>query len=323
MSRILRAFVVVGISVSAAPSQAQELIDAVVATVDREAILYSDLIAEIGPELNDLQQAAATPEAFQQQADQLLDATLEQAIQSRILLRQAELLGAEVEEDQVDEAVQQLRALYDTNEQFLNELEAVGLTIAEFRDLQRRKILAARMARSKLDQLAGEISITESEVQEYYSENSDRFSRPERVRVRQIFLSAGNDPAERARTRARLETVVEELEAGADFAGLAETYSQAPGAAEGGIIGWVQRGELVPALEEAAFALEEGDISPIIESNTGFHVLKIEEHEEAGSAAYDEVRTEIEPMLRQQIAQERFEKWMADLRKRSQVRVFL
>ena len=305
------------------PAQTEELIDAVVATVDREAILYSDLIAEIGPELNSLQQNAESPQAFQEQADELLNATLEQAIQSRVLLRQAELLGAQVEDDEVDDAVQQLRALYDTNEQFLSELESVGLTIAEFRDLQRRKILAARMARSKLDQLASEITISESEVQQYYTENSDQFSQPERVRVRQIFLASGNDATERARTRARLETIVEELDAGADFAGLAQTYSQAPGAAEGGIIGWVQRGELVPALEEAAFSVEPGEVSPIIETNTGFHVLKVEEREAAGTAEYDQVRTQIEPRLRQELAQERFEKWMADLRKRSRVRVFL
>lgn len=323
MSGKLWKLLAVSLSVLAAPVQAQELIDAVVATVDREAILYSDLIAEIGQELNDLRQTSTSPEAFQEQADQLLEATLEQAIQSRILLRQAELLGAEVDDDQVNEAVQQLRALYDTNEQFLSELSAVGLTIAEFRDLQRRKILAARMARSKLDQLASEITISESEVQQFYSENSERFSRPERVRVRQIFLSAGTDPAERARTRARLETVIEELDAGADFAGLAQTYSQAPGASDGGIIGWVTRGELVPALEEAAFALEAGEVSPIIETNTGLHILKVEEREAAGTADYDQVRTQIEPQLRQQLAQERFAKWMADLRKRSQVRVFL
>jgi peptidyl-prolyl cis-trans isomerase C len=85
----------------------------------------------------------------------------------------------------------------------------------------------------------------------------------------------------------------------------------------------VERGDLVEALETPAFALETGELSSVIETEFGFHLLMAEERQAAGVPSLEELRTEIEPRLRERYAEERYRKWMDELRKRSRVRVFL
>ena len=94
-------------------------------------------------------------------------------------------------------------------------------------------------------------------------------------------------------------------------------------AEDGGIIGWVQRGDLKGPLDEAAFALGEGEVSGAIETEEGFHLVKVEKKEAAGLATLDDARKDIEPELRRAAAGEKFKKWMEDLRKRSKVQVFI
>lgn len=307
----------------AAAAAYAEIIDAIVATVDSEVILYSDLLDEIRPDLNELRRTAQSDESFQRGAEQLINATLEQAVESKILLREAQLLGIEASDEDVEHRIESLRKLYPSNAEFLKELEEAGETLRDFRVHVRKKILAQKMAIGKLKALEREVVVSEAEVTQYYENNKDQFERPERVRLRQIFLKCGPEPAERAKVRARLELLREELEAGAEFAELAKAHSQAPGAEDGGIVGWQQRGDLVESLETAAFALPEGGVTPVVETAGGLHLMKVDRREEPGLASLEEMRTELEPLLRSRAAEKRFEKWMGELRKRSRVRIFL
>ena len=298
-----------------------EVVDQILATVDTEAILQSEVMAEIAPELRRLQGQAQDEASFQQAADDLVRATLEQAIENKILLREALLLGLEIDEDVVDEQIKEIKDRYDSPVEFTEELNSVGETLGDFRIRIRKQLLARSMAMRKHREFKDQAVISESDVAQYYQDNKDEFESPERVRVRQIFLAAGKEESERAVAKARMEELVKELDAGAEFNDLAKAHSQAPGAEDGGIIGWIVKGDLVPVLEEAAFGLETEGVSGILESEGGFHILKVDEKKEAGLATLDEKRSEIEPELRNQAAAERYQEWMARLKKRSRVRV--
>ncbi|MEK7795466.1 MAG: peptidyl-prolyl cis-trans isomerase [Candidatus Hydrogenedentota bacterium] len=319
----MRYFPLVVCSILIAPFASAEIVDAIVATVDDEPILYSDVLMEAGPAMRDLRTAIASEEEFNQEADRVMRETLEQHIDQKLLVRQAQIFGAEVTDKDIDASMQDLRQQLGTNEAFMKELEATGMTMAEFRDRRRLQILAARMAYSKVRDFEEAVIVSEDDVQKYYADNQDVFTKKERALVRQIFLPAASGEAERAAARARMEIVLEELEAGTAFEDLAKAYSEGPGKEDGGLVGWEERGELVPVLEEAAFALEAGGHTGAIESEFGVHVLKVDKREEAGVAPIDEVRTEIEPQLRNGVAQERYKSWLAELRKSSRVRVFM
>lgn len=300
-----------------------EFVDAVVATVDREVILYSEIVSVIGVELENIRNSSQSQREYDRRADVLVKATLEEAIESKILLREARKFSVVVSDEEVEERVDSLRDRYESDEEFMAELQAAGESLSDFRDRTRKQVMSQRLAYSKLVSLESEIVVSESEILLYYQDNKARFEHPERVRVRQIFLLAGEEPKERARARARLEVLRDEIEAGADFEDLARLHSEAPGAEEGGIIGWQQRGELVVELETAVFSLPENVTSDVVETRRGVHLLQVDDREDAGIADLEEVRSMIEPQIRSAAAEERYRVWLADLRKRSKVRIFL
>lgn len=306
------------------PLAAAFKLDGVVATVDREVVLYSEVLRDAQGDLAEARRSARSKAGYERQSDRILEATLNQAIEGKILYREALLLGIEITDEQVEDRIQSLRDLYPTHEAFMQELELAGESMREFRERTRKRLMGQTMSGAKARQLASDAVVSEQDIQAYYEANADAFSRPERVRVRQIFLRAKtSDEAKRQAVRARLELIQEELAAAADFSELAKRYSEAPGAADGGIIGWQQRDDLIPALEGAAFALKAGEVSGIVASPGGLHLLKVDQHEQAGLAPLDEVRTEIEPKVRAAMAEEVYVKWIGELRKRSRVRVFL
>lgn len=302
---------------------AADIVDEVLASVDKEVILRSDIMEELGPTLDDIRKEARDEADFNRRANEELLATLNIAIESKILIRQAQLAGVQVEKDILEKQIEDIRKRYKSNEEFLKVIEDAGETMSDFRERVRKHILAAIMGIRKHEEFKKEAVISEADVAQYYQGNKEKFSHPDRVKVRRIFLGAGNTAEDRARTLARLEEIRQEIEAGADFAQLAQTLSNGPEAKEGGMMGWVKRGDLDRTLEDAVFTLPEGGVTGVLESNFGYHIFKVIKKEAAGSLSFEEARKEIEPLLRDERAQERYDKWMDELRKRSQVRVFV
>jgi len=300
-----------------------ETVDAVLAVVDKEPILQSDLMTTIAPDMNLLAKSGKSHKEMQKQFDKLLRKALDDAINNKILLRQAQLSGIKVTDDEIDERIQKIKKLYKSNEAFLADLKKSGETMSDIRDRVRKQVMAITMAHKKLEEFQKQVVVSESEVAQYYQDHIDDYKRPERVRVRQIFLEAGKKPAERAKVRARMEQLLKQLDAGANFAELAAAHSEALGAKQGGVIGWTMRGDLVEPLNKTAFSLGVGKHSGILETPNGFHILYVEAREPAGTASLDEVRTEIEPKLRQQKVQKHYQQWLAEQRKRSRIQIFM
>lgn len=293
------------------------IVDAVVATVGKEVILRSDVLQEMAPVMQDAQGAATSPDA-----EKLFRLVLDQAVERELLYREAQLSGMQVPDKAIEERAEKIIKRYDSRDAFMKMIEQAGQTMPEFRERLRKELMALSMSMNKHKDLEKEVSISESEVSQYYQDHKDEFSRPERIQARRIFLDAPAEAQARQAAKARLESLLEEIRMGADFGELAKKHSKGPEAESGGLMGWVKRGDLVEPLEKSAFSLEVGGVSPVLETEFGACVLKVEAKEAAGMASFEEARSEIEPKLRAQSAEEHYKKWMADLRKRSQVRLF-
>ena len=149
--------------------------------------------------------------------------------------------------------------------------------------------------------LRAEIEIPDADVRAYYDANQDEFTRPTRVQARHIFLQAGSD-AEKETVRVRLDELKARLESGEDFAALARESSQDEATREsGGDLGLFERGRYSPALEEAAFAAQVGDLVGPVESalitGTGYHLIEVQAREEGGVTAFEEVAPGIRSRL--------------------------
>ena len=160
--------------------------------------------------------------------------------------------------------------------------------------------------------LAKDVQILEADLRREYDANGSRFAEPEQRRARHILIEAAPDApaAERTQAKARAEALLAQLRAKpAEFAALARKESQDRGsAAQGGDLGFFERGAMVKPFEDAVLALKPGEISGVVETDFGYHVIQLEEVRGGGKKPYDAVRGEIEAQLRQAQAQTEFAK---------------
>jgi parvulin-like peptidyl-prolyl isomerase len=234
------------------------LFDGVVATVDDEVILMSDLREEIAPFLADLKSQGASPEQIQQEMEQAFQKALDRYIERLLLYRKAINEGLNVDEKEIDDRINKIKKRYGSPEEFNRILEESGESMSEFRERIKQQIIALSYAIKKRKEFESEFTVSEPDIAKYYNEHIEEFQNPQRVKVRRIFLSASKDPDERAKVRERIMEIHDRLKQGADFNSIAENESQGPEADRGGLIGWVSGGDLVPELEQMIEKIECG-----------------------------------------------------------------
>jgi len=146
----------------------------------------------------------------------------------------------------------------------------------------------------------GVVAPTEEELKGSYEENQDSYERPEQVRARHILIKVPEGASEEDENamRERMEYVLEKVQEGADFAELAREFSQDGSGPSGGDLGYFGRGQMVPAFEETAFSLSAGEVSGVVRTEFGFHVIKVEDVREAGLQSFEDVRETVEEEFR-------------------------
>lgn len=299
------------------------LLDGVIATVDNEPILMSDLREEVAPFLADLKSQGASAQQIQQEMEQAFQKALDRYIERLLLYRKAINEGLQVDEKEIDERVNKIKKRYGSPEEFNKLLEESGETMSEFRDRIKQQLIALSYALKKRKEFEQEITISEPDIAKYYNERIEEFQNPQRTKVRRIFLPAPKEANERAKVKERIMEIFDRLKQGEDFGSVAENESQGPEADRSGLIGWVSRGDLVPELEQQIEKLPVGEISAPIETEWGFHILKVEEREESGKLSYEQARIIIEPKLKEQYINERYQKWINEIKKTARIRIFM
>ncbi len=195
----------------------------------------------------------------------------------------------------------ELREFYDKNkQQYVNSIP------------ERRKAEYVVIDTTKLRE---QVQVTPEELQRYYAQHQDEYRVPERVLVRHILIKTpapGPDGKvdEKAvdAARQKAESLLAQIKKGANFAELAKKNSEDPGSKEeGGSLGWIQRGRTVPEFEQSAFSLPKGETSGVIRTTYGFHILRVEDKQQAHLKPLEEVKAQIEPVIASQKAGDRAE----------------
>ena len=190
----------------------------------------------------------------------------------------------------------ELQAFYDRNKQtYVN-------SIPEKRELKYVVLDNARML--------SQTQVTQQDLQDYYDKQRDQYRVPEQVNVRHILIKTplpgpdGKvDPKAVEAAQAKAQDVLKQVKAGGNFADLAKKYSDDPGSAkEGGSLGWIGKGRTVPEFEKTAFSLPKGGTSDLVKSSYGFHIIHVDDKQDAHLKPLDEVKAQIEPILKQQKA---------------------
>jgi peptidyl-prolyl cis-trans isomerase D len=170
---------------------------------------------------------------------------------------------------------------------------------AEYRVGEQRKVKYLLLDRDRARQT---VTLTPQEIQRYYNDNIQQFQTPEQVRASHILLKT--DGKDEAAVRKQAEEILKEAKApGADFAALAKKYSEDEGSKDkGGDVDYFTRGRMVPEFEQAAFSMQVGQISDLVKSQYGFHIIKVTDKKPATTRPFDEVKAQIESELKAQKA---------------------
>jgi peptidyl-prolyl cis-trans isomerase C len=174
-------------------------------------------------------------------------------------------------------------------------------------------------------EIVSKIEISDAEIQSFYDDNTQLFERPEEVRASHILIRVAQDAGqeEKAEARKALAEVRTKAEAGEDFAELARAHSQCPSAQNGGDLGYFSKGKMVPAFEKAAFELEPDKVSDIVETDFGYHLIKVTDRRAAGTIGFDEVRPRIATNLRNERIQADLVEYLEQLRESATIEMFV
>ncbi|MEK7748875.1 MAG: peptidylprolyl isomerase [Bacteroidota bacterium] len=249
--------------------RSQTLIDRIVAVVDREIITES--------ELNERVNFIALQNKLDATKEDLKHQVLDAMVAEKLILAQAIIDSIEVSDDQVSQALDQqiqniTRQLGSTErvEQYYGK--PISRIKREFRDEMRKQLLVQRVRQSR----EASLTVSRREAEEFFTTFKDSLPRvPEEFALSHIFMVPKADSSHQLQTRQKLQAILDSIRAGGKFEDFAKRHSQDGSAAGGGDLGWVKRGDFVREFEEVVFALKENEISSIVKTQYGFHIIQL------------------------------------------------
>lgn len=303
------------------PAGAQaKVINAIAAIVNDDIITLYDVIREAQPALRVSEKKAPLDDDARSKIRQDI---LSQLIEKKLVEQKIHELNIKIGDEEIRQAIEDVKRQnkIESQEAFKAALASQGLTFEQYRaqlqdQLERLRLVSVEV-RSK-------IQVGESEMRDYYEANQAKFSEEESFHARHIFFRMSEKaPAEeirRAMTSALM--VLAEAKSGKDFVELAKTHSEDPAARkDGGDLGIFKKGDMLPELEKTVLAMKPGEISELVVTPAGFHIIKLEERIKGKLKPFESVKAEIEDTIYRRKSDERFNLWSKELRSKASVEV--
>jgi peptidyl-prolyl cis-trans isomerase C len=257
------------------------------------------------------------------QRDRIYRQILDDLIRYKLLLQESRARKVAVPESEIDARIASIRGQYPNDEAFNGMLKQQNLTINQVRADMRDDIGVSNLLGAEVEP---KVKVTPEEVSAFFKQNPENFQVPERVRASHVLITVpeGADASAKSAALAKANTVLKDARAGKDFAELAKTHSQDPGSApRGGDLGFFQPGDMVGPFNEVAFRLAPGAISDVVETQFGYHVIKVLEKQPGRTVPLEEARPRIEEYLRNASRDKFTQEFVQSLRSKGKVDVFI
>ena len=319
LAYLFAVFVVVLFFVFPGATSHAETLNRIVATVDgrpltlRELNIFSQQMGDRAAMMHPQGAAGMTQRDF-----------LDALIMSKMIQHEVETQGLSAKAEDIDSYIQRIKDQGGLDEAQLEQaLADQGMSMEAYRQQIREEIERALLVNREI---GSKVNVTPQDVQRYIDANAGEFNSPDQIRIRHIFLPLPPDAPEEEEKRVigSIEDIHTRAVGGEDFAALATQHSLGPGAEQGGDLGFFEKGQMAYEIEDVAFSLKEGEVSQPFRTDTGVHLIKVEEIRRAGTEVSDTSREEIRKRLYDQKLAERYRVWFQDdLRFRHHVELFL
>jgi peptidyl-prolyl cis-trans isomerase SurA len=304
------------LAVLCASSARAEIKDRIAAVVNGTPITYSEVQERVGP---DLVRTPGGPTG-EPQRQALLKQGLDQLIDEHLVASEASSLGIEIADDEVQHLLESLAKQNNLEvTQFKDALAQQGISIETVKDSLRRQQLMMRLLQYKVKPR----NVSDAEVAQAYANGTQNSEYEVHARDIYIAIKQGATPADEAAAKAKAETAQRRVKAGESFALVARDLSDGPSAHEGGDLGYIRRGSMVVAIEQAAFSLKPGIVSDLIRLQSGYHLVLVEDSRKVQAQPLATVQEDIRKQLANDSIMHERERYLAQLRKTAQIEVML
>ncbi|PLX37426.1 MAG: nitrogen fixation protein NifM [Hyphomicrobiales bacterium] len=236
-----------------------------------------------------------------------------------LILASPEAAGVIITPEMLDQTMAEVQSRYDGRKAFKQDLKRNGLKIKDLRHALEREL----MVEAVLEKVAASApTASDADIRAWYDRHPQKFQRPETRTVRHILITINEDIPENQRETAlaTINDIHAKCNGASDqFQNLALIHSECPSALEGGLLGRVPRGKLYTALDKALFNMDEGTTSPVLETETGFHILYCEKIHPSDIVGYDEAAPQIKQAMDKKLRQKSQTLWLSALMKNQQV----
>jgi peptidyl-prolyl cis-trans isomerase C len=254
---------------------------------------------------------------------QIIRGLLDQLVGIKLLKQEVAERKVTVPDADVDARIAAIKKQFPSEDVFTQMLATQKMSLVTLRANQRDDLAVQKLL---TDVLKDKTAATPEQIDTFYKQNLDRFKQPEQVRASHILVSVpqGADEATKAKSKAKASDLLKQVKAGKDFAALAKENSQDAGSAvNGGDLGYFRPGQMVGPFNEVAFKLAPGAVSDLVETQFGFHIIKVVDKKPAQTAPLDEVRDQLKQYLEGQNRQRETTAFVAGLRAKSKVEILL
>ncbi|MFZ0134519.1 MAG: peptidylprolyl isomerase [Desulfobacterales bacterium] len=296
----------------AVPAKAATVNGTVIAgeTLEREVKMFTDRMVRQGQQVPDVQVPVLRSEILNSLIDQ------------ELLYQESKKQKIKVDAKTLDDKYEEIKKRFKTEQEFKDAIAKMGVSEAEIRSQLDKGLAIDDLLKSKV---VNDIQVSEAEAKKFYDENPDQFKQPEQVKASHILIQVAPDATDeqKAEAKKKIAAVQERLKKGEDFAAVAQESSEGPSKGKGGDLGFFQRGQMDKAFEDAAFTLEPGKVSDVVETRFGYHIIKVTEKKPETTLAFTDVKDDIEQHLKQQKTREKVEEYLEGLRKNAKIDKFI
>ncbi len=309
MAKIIMACTLLALlAVSPFPSQAKQ-ISGIAAVVNDEVITTLDLDKEYAQMLKESEKLPPAEKMG------LRSAALNRLVDKKLVEQKIRELDIKVSDEELRASIEDVKKQNNLTQEALEQaLAAQGLTFSQYKAQLKEQLERMRLMSQEV---RSKIQVGEREMREYYDAHRDNYGGAETFHARHIFfkLDPKAKPEDAAATEKLANEVLAKAHAGEDFAALAKKYSQDPAAAkDGGDLGSFKKSDMLPEIGDTVAAMKPGDVSSIVRSPAGLHIIKLEQKSREAGRPFEEVKDSIEELLYKKKSDERFNQWVKDLR---------
>ncbi len=268
----------------------------VIAKVNEVPITAGDLNRALRAMLSQSRMPAPTDPTQRQQIEAM---ALDTLIAQEVLYQAAKDVAIADLDQQVAAKIEAAKARLGTPEAFAQALAQTGITEEQFKVHLARDLKIGTYIQQEVD---AKVTITPEQARQFYDQNPDKFKKPESLHASHILIGtdAGATPETKAAAKQKAEDLLVKIKGGADFAELAKAESTCPSAQKGGDLGSFGRGQMVKPFEEAAFSLQDGEVSGVVETQFGYHIIKSQGKTPSEIVPFEQVEARIMTQLKNQ-----------------------